>query len=75
MVRAAKQQGLPITCDVTINHLHLSDMDIGFFDSNCHLIPPLRGSSDRDALRNGLLDGTIDAVCSCLLYTSDAADE
>ncbi len=64
MVRAAKQQGLSITCDTTINHLHLSDMDIGFFDSNCHLMPPLRGSGDRDALRNGLLDGTIDAVCS-----------
>lgn len=64
MVRAAKQQGLPMTCDVTINHLHLSDMDIGFFDSNCHLMPPLRGSSDRDALRNGLLDGTIDTICS-----------
>lgn len=64
MVRTAKQQGLSITCDTTINHLHLSDMDIGFFDSNCHLMPPLRGSGDRDALRNGLLDGTIDAVCS-----------
>ncbi len=64
IIRTAKQQGLPMTCDVTINHLHLSDMDIGFFDSNCHLMPPLRGSSDRDALRNGLLDGTIDAVCS-----------
>lgn len=64
MIRAAKQQGLPITCDVTINHLHLSDMDIGFFDSNCHLMPPLRSSSDRDALRGGLLDGTINAICS-----------
>jgi len=64
MIRAAKQQGLPITCDVTINHLHLSDMDIGFFDSNCHLMPPLRSSSDRDALRQGLMDGTIDAICS-----------
>jgi len=64
IIRAAKQQGLPMTCDVTINHMHLSDMDIGFFDSNCHLMPPLRGSSDRDALRNGLLDGTIDAICS-----------
>lgn len=64
MIRAAKQQGLPITCDVTINHLHLSDMDIGFFDSNCHLMPPLRSSSDRDALRYGVLDGTIDAICS-----------
>lgn len=64
MIRDAKQRGLPVTCDVTINHLHLSDMDIGFFDSNCHLMPPLRSFSDRDALRHGLLDGTIDAVCS-----------
>lgn len=64
MVRSARQQGLPITCDVSINHLHLSDMDIGFFDSNCHLMPPLRSSSDRDALRHGLLDGTIGAICS-----------
>ncbi len=64
MVRAAKQQGLPVTCDVSINHLHLSDMDIGFFDSNCHLMPPLRSASDRDALRSCLQDGTIDAVCS-----------
>ena len=64
MVRAARQQGLPITCDVAANHIHLSEMDISFFDSNCHLIPPLRGISDRDALRAGLVDGTIDAVCS-----------
>jgi dihydroorotase len=64
MVRAAKQQGLPVTCDVTANHIHLSEMDIGFFDSNCHLVPPLRGLSDRNALRAGLLDGTIDAICS-----------
>lgn len=64
MVRAARQQGLPITCDVAANHVHLSEMDIGFFDSNCHLVPPLRGLSDRDALRAGLLDGTIDAICS-----------
>ncbi|MEO6824707.1 MAG: dihydroorotase [Nitrosospira sp.] len=64
MVRAARQQGLPVTCDVAANHIHLSEMDIGFFDSNCHLVPPLRGLSDRNALRAGLLDGTIDAVCS-----------
>lgn len=64
MVQAAKRQGLPITCDVAANHIHLSEMDIGFFDSNCHLIPPLRGLADRDALRRGLLDGTIDAICS-----------
>ncbi|TXI20287.1 MAG: dihydroorotase [Nitrosomonas sp.] len=64
MIRAAKKQGIAITCDVSVNHLHLSDMDIGFFDSNCHLMPPLRGSSDRDALRNSFQDGTIDAICS-----------
>ena len=64
MVRAAKQQGLPLTCDVSINHIHLSEMDIGFFDANCHLTPPLRSLRDSDALRAGLLDGTIDAICS-----------
>ena len=64
LVRSAKQEGLPITCDVTINHMHLSDMDIGYFDSNCHIIPPLRSFSDRVALRAGLIDGTIDAICS-----------
>ncbi len=64
MVRAARQQGLPITCDVAANYIHLSEMDISFFDSNCHLVPPLRSLSDRDALRAGLIDGTIDAICS-----------
>jgi dihydroorotase len=64
MIRAAKQQGLPVTCDVAMNHVHLSEMDIGFFDANCHLIPPLRSLRDRDALRAGLLDGTIDVICS-----------
>lgn len=64
LVRVAKQQGLPLTCDVAIHHVHLVDMDIGFFDANCHLMPPLRGLADRDALRAGLMDGTIDAICS-----------
>ncbi|MGE5758394.1 MAG: dihydroorotase [Sideroxydans sp.] len=64
MVRAAKRQGLPVTCDVSMNHVHLSEMDIGFFDANCHLMPPLRSLRDKTALRAGLLDGTIDAICS-----------
>ncbi|MCB4810522.1 dihydroorotase [Methylovorus menthalis] len=64
MVRAAKRQGLPVTCDVSINHLHLTEHDIGFFDPNCHLRPPLRGQRDRDALSQGVIDGTIDAICS-----------
>jgi dihydroorotase len=64
LIRTAKQQGLAVTCDVSMNHVHLSEMDIGFFDPNCHLVPPLRSLRDRAALRAGLLDGTIDAICS-----------
>ena len=64
MVRQAKRQGLPITCDVAIHHAHLSEMDIGYFDPNCHLTPPLRSQRDRDALRAALTDGTADALCS-----------
>ncbi len=64
MIRAAKQQGAAVSCDVSAQHVHLSEMDIGFFDPNCHLVPPLRSLRDRAALRAGLLDGTIDAICS-----------
>ncbi len=64
IVRQAKSEGLAITCDIAIHHAHLSDMDIGYFDSNCNLTPPLRSTRDRDALRAALSDGTIDAVCS-----------
>ncbi|MDP1898658.1 MAG: amidohydrolase family protein, partial [Sulfurimicrobium sp.] len=64
MVREARRQGLPVTCDIGVHHAHLSEMDIGYFNSNCHVIPPFRGLRDRDALREGLKDGTIDAICS-----------
>lgn len=64
LVRAAKKEGLPVTCDVSINNVHLTDVDIGFYDSNFRLDPPLRSQKDRDAIRAGLADGTIDAVCS-----------
>lgn len=64
MVRAAKKQGLKISCDVSANHLHLTEHDIGYFDANCHLKPPLRTQRDKDALSAGLKDGTIDAICS-----------
>jgi dihydroorotase len=64
MIRQAKRDGLKISCDVTIHHAHLSEMDIGYFDSNCHLTPPLRSQRDRDALRAALADGTVDALCS-----------
>jgi dihydroorotase len=64
MVREAKKQGLSVSCDVAATHLHLTEHDIGFFDANCHLKPPLRSQRDRDILSKGLADGTIDAVCS-----------
>jgi dihydroorotase len=64
LVRAAKDEGLPLTCDVSINSLHLTDNDIGYFDSRMRLTPPLRQQADRDALREALADGTIDALVS-----------
>ena len=64
MVRQAKSSGINVTCDVSANHVHLSEIDIGYFDSNCHLVPPLRSQRDRDGLRRGIEDGTIDAICS-----------
>jgi dihydroorotase len=64
LVRAAKAEGLPVTCDVGAHHIHLTDADIGFFDSNARVTPPFRSQRDRDAIRAGLLDGTVDAICS-----------
>ena len=64
LVRQAKAEGLPVSCDVSINSLHLTDLDIGYFDSRMRLNPPLRQQRDRDALRAGLADGTIDALVS-----------
>ena len=64
MVRAARSDGLAVTCDVAVHHLHLCDVDIGWFDTRCHLVPPLRGTRDRAALRAAVADGTIDIVCS-----------
>ena len=64
LVAQAKAEGLKVTCDVSINSLHLLDADIGYFDSRMRLNPPLRQQRDRDALRKGLLDGTIDALVS-----------
>ncbi|VVD71161.1 dihydroorotase [Pandoraea eparura] len=72
LVRAAKAEGLPVTCDVAAHHLHLSDMDIGYFDAQYRLDPPLRGQRDREAIREAARDGTIDAICSD--HTPLAAD-
>ena len=64
LVRRAKAEGLPVTCDVGIHHVHLTDMDIGYFDAQARLQPPLREQRDRSAIDAGLRDGTIDAICS-----------
>lgn len=64
LVRQAKAEGLPLTCDVGAHHIHLTDADIGYFDSNARLTPPLRSQRDRDAIKAALQDGTIDAICS-----------
>jgi dihydroorotase len=64
MLRGAKAAGLPVTADVGVHHLHLSDVDIGWFDPLANLTPPLRDTTDRNALRDALADGTLDAVCS-----------
>lgn len=63
-LRAAKAEGLPLTADVSINSLHLTDLDIGYFNAAMRLQPPLRSARDRDALRAGLADGTLDALVS-----------
>ena len=64
LIRQAKAEGLALTCDVSINSLHLTDHDIGYFDSRARLQPPLRQQRDRDALVAALADGTIDALVS-----------
>jgi dihydroorotase len=64
LVRRAKAEGLPLTADVSINSLHLTDVDIGYFNADMRLTPPLRQGKDRDALRAALADGTIDALVS-----------
>ncbi|OAV00787.1 MULTISPECIES: dihydroorotase [Moraxella] len=64
LIRHAKQKGLPITCDVAMHQLHLTDDDIEGYDANVYVLPPLRSNTDQKALIAGLKDGTIDAICS-----------
>ena len=64
MIAAAQKKGLPVSADVAICNLHLTEMDIADYDSDCHLQPPLRNERDRKGLIDGINDGVIAAVCS-----------
>lgn len=64
LIKSAQAQGIPVTADVAICNLHLTDMDIADYNSDCHLQPPLRSERDRAGLIAGINDGTISAVCS-----------
>lgn len=64
LIARAKQLGLPITADVAMHHLHLTDADILPYNSHYHVSPPLRSQQDKKALLTGVCDGVIDAICS-----------
>lgn len=64
MVGRAQYDGLPVSADVSAHHLFLTEMDIMGFNSQCHVLPPLRTERDRDGLRDGLARGILNAVCS-----------
>ena len=64
LIRAAKQNGIAVTADVSAQHCHLTEMDIGYFNAHANLKPPLRSTRDKSALCLGLKDATIDAICS-----------
>jgi dihydroorotase len=63
-VRRAKQEGVYVTCEVTPHHFTLIDEYVGDYDTNFKMNPPLRGTADRDAMLEGLLDGSIDAIAT-----------
>lgn len=64
MVARAHYDGLPVSADVSAHQLHLTEIDVSNFNSQCHVLPPLRTQRDRDGLRDGLAKGTLRAVCS-----------
>ncbi|QQN38337.1 dihydroorotase [Acinetobacter sp. CS-2] len=62
LIRIAKEKGLPVTCDVAMHQLHLTDQLIDGFNSLAHVRPPLRSEQDKNLLRQGVKDGIIDAI-------------
>ncbi len=64
LIRAAKREGLSVTCAVAAHHLFFTDKDLARYDRNLKVLPPFRTEKDRKALLKGVKDGTIDAICS-----------
>jgi dihydroorotase len=64
MIARAQHDGLPITADIAAHQLHLTEMDLGYFNSLCHVRPPLRTQRDMECLQHALQSGNITAVCS-----------
>lgn len=63
-VRTAKEKGVHVTCEVTPHHLLLTDEEVGDYDTNCKMNPPLRSEADREAMWDGLRDGTVDCIAT-----------
>jgi dihydroorotase len=63
-VRAAKKRGLPVSAEATPHHFSLSDEDVAGYDADFKMNPPLRSKADREAVLEGLADGTIDAIAT-----------
>lgn len=64
LVRAAKAEGVRVSAEVTPHHLVFTDDDLRTYDTNLKVNPPIRTAEDRDALRAGVADGTIDAIAT-----------
>ncbi len=64
LIREAKKKGMKVTCDIAAHQLFFTDNDTRSFNSHFKVLPPFRTTSDREALIEGLNDGTIDAICS-----------
>jgi len=64
MIARAQYDGLPVTADVCAHQLHLTEMDVSDYNSQCHVIPPLRTERDKEGLRAGVKQNVIQAICS-----------
>lgn len=64
LIRAAKKRGVKVTAEVTPHHFILTDEAVGQYDTNAKMNPPLRGDKDREAVIEGLKDGTLDAIAT-----------